>query len=236
MHSAGFSLPPLLQSRLWIWKSLMYSFRKKKTFKAIFISTTISYLINNRCLIKCKLVLYPLLYLLNLLLTVFTKFVSFGSKAFCKLFINSKLKWRQFFYVKAPALAVSNRVLQWALCSPCPYAKCPCHLETPQTDFWLWCNAPPKSRLSPLLCVTEIRSWLWVGLSRFCKEGALSRAIMGSLQWPQPWARGFTGTQYICDSWLRRAPWKAHLFQQASHNQTGCLATQCQIMDIWIFL
>lgn len=123
--------------------------KKKKTFKAIFISTAISYLINNRCLIKCKLVLYPLLYLLNLLLTVFTKFVSFGSKAFCKLFINSKLKWRQFFYVKAPALAVSNRVLQWALCSPCPYANCPCHLETPPDRFLAMMQCFPPVKVVP---------------------------------------------------------------------------------------
>lgn len=41
------------------------------------------------------------------------------------------------------------------------------------------CDAmpPPKSKLSSLLCVTEIRSWLWVGLSRFCKEEALSRVL-----------------------------------------------------------
>lgn len=96
-----------------------------KIFKAIFISAAISYLINNRCLIKCKLVLYPWLYLLNLLLTVFTNFVSSGSKAFCKPPINTELKRRHFLYVLAPALAASSIFLRDASVFLMPTATVP---------------------------------------------------------------------------------------------------------------
>lgn len=166
---------------------------------------------------------------------MFTKFVSFGSEAFCKLLMNRKLKCRHFSYVKAPALTALNRASQWALCSQCPSANGPGHLETPQADFWLGCSGtpPPKVALCPLCCVSQKSEagCGWEGPG-FAKKEQLSRTVMSSLQRQQPWARGFTGTQYVCISWLRRAPCKAHLFQQASHNQIGCLATPSQIMGI----
>lgn len=121
-----------------------------KTFKAIFRNTTISYLINNRCLIKCKLALYPQPYLLNLLLTVFTNFVSFDCKAFCKLLINIKLKWRHFLSVEAPALAALNSPLLQG-CSvfpappPPPQAEGSHHLEIGPQDSWLRAMWPGAS-------------------------------------------------------------------------------------------
>lgn len=85
----------------------------------------------------------------------------------------------------------------------------------------------PPSQGCPFCCVSQKSE---AGCGWNCP--GFARAIMISLRWQQHWARGFTGTQYVCVSWLRRAPCKAHLFQQASYNQIGCLATQSQIMDI----